>query len=96
MPEIRRLWQRFERDCEWGAPRAPSVRLLFQDTRATPILLGFLEDTRAGRMPSKILLAGEPVDDESESEEIVLWPPEEKEAESSGESEEGDGPDPPL
>lgn len=46
IPEIRRLWRRVEADCEWGGPRAPSVRLLFRDPRTTPALLEFLEDTR--------------------------------------------------
>ena len=51
-PEIRGLWQRVERDCEWESPRAPSIRLLFRDGRATPAVLEFLEDTRVGKIPS--------------------------------------------
>ena len=45
------MWKRVESDCAWERPRAPSVRLLFGDERATPALLEFLEDTRVGRMP---------------------------------------------
>ena len=35
-PEIKRMWQRVEKDCEWKSPRAPSVSLLFRGERATP------------------------------------------------------------
>ena len=58
LPEIRRLWRRVETGYDWGDPRAPSARLLFHDTRATPALLEFLEDTWAGQMPGHVLLAG--------------------------------------
>ena len=88
-PEIRRLWQRVEKDCEWESPRAPSVRLLFRDARATPAVLEFLEDTKVGRMPGQALFGAQ---EESDLEEIVLW------SEGGGgpgsESEEG-GPGPP-
>ena len=30
-PEIKRMWQKDERDCEWESPRASSARLLFRD-----------------------------------------------------------------
>ena len=82
-PEIRRLWKRVEMDCGWGSPRAPSVRLLFRDTRATPAL-EFLEDTRVGRMPDRVLLAGGPYLGEGEMEEVELWAPEEEEATGIG------------
>ena len=95
MPEIRRLWQRVEADCEWGSPRALSVRLLFQNARATPALLEFLEGTRVGWMRGQILLGGGMVKDEDELEEIALGPQGEEEARSE-ESEEEDGPGPPL
>ena len=39
-----------EVECE-GGPRAPSVRRLFRDPRATPAVLDFLRDTRVGKMP---------------------------------------------
>ena len=71
------------------------MRVLFRDMRATPALLEFLEDTRVGRMPSQILLAGGRVEDEDDLEVLELWPQEE-EAEISEESEEEDGPGPPL
>ena len=79
-----------------GGPRAPSVRLLFGDVRATPAVLEFLEDTRAGRIPSRILLAGRPDVDEEELEEVALWAPEEEEGPGISESsEEEGGPGPP-
>ena len=85
-PEIRRLWQRVEIDCEWGALRAPSVGLLFQDARATPALLEFFESTRVGRMPGRVLPAGGDVEGESDMAKVVLRPQEE-ETEASEESE---------
>ena len=74
-PKIRSLWKRVERDCDWGSPRAPSVRLLFGDARAAPAVLEFLEDTRMGRMPGRVLLAGGPDLDEDKVEEVELWAP---------------------
>ena len=59
MPEIRQLWQRVERDCEWASQRAPTVRPLFRDLRATPAVLEFLEKTRVGKMPGLALLGVE-------------------------------------
>ena len=94
-PEIRRLWQRVQRDCELGGPRAPSVHRLFGDARATPAVLEFLEDTRVGRMPGRVIFAGGPDVDENDLEEIVMWAPEEEGAGNSEISEE-DGPNPPL
>ena len=91
-PEIKRLWKRAEGNCEWGGPRAPSVRLLFRDARATPALLEFLEDTRVGRMPGRILLAGGPDLDEEEMEGVELWAPEEEEGSDISEEEDGPGP----
>ena len=76
----------WKRDCEWESPRAPSVRLLFRDERATPALLGFLADTRVGRMPGLALFGVE--ESESDLEEIALWPEEDgglgEESEKSG------------
>ena len=83
-----------EKGCEWGGPRAPSVRLLFRDARATPALLEFLEDTRVGRIPGWVLLAGGPDSEKGEMEEVELWGPE-VEVESvisSSEEEDGSGP----
>ena len=81
-----------EMDC--GGQRAPSIRRLFNDTRAIPAVLEFLEKTKVGQMPSKLLMeAGQ---DDEEAEEIELWPQEEEEgSEISDESEEEDGPGPP-
>lgn len=90
MPEIRRLWERVERDCEWESPRAPSVRLLFQDERAIPAILEFLESTRVGRMPGLALFGA--VEDESDLEEINLEPSQEG---WDGLEEEEGGPGPP-
>lgn len=73
---------------------SPSVRLLFRDTRATPTLLEFLKDTKVGRMPGQILLAGGGVEDESDLKVIELGLQEEEEAGSSEENEEEDGPGP--
>ena len=36
--------------CEWKSPMAPAVRLMFDDVRAAPAVLSFLQDTRVGRM----------------------------------------------
>ena len=79
-----------------GGPRAPSVRLLFGDVRATPAVLEFLEDTRVGRMPGRILLAGGLEVDEEKMDEVVLWAPGEEEGSGISESEEEEGPGPPL
>lgn len=88
-PEIRRLWQRVETDCEWGPPKAPSVCLLFRDERAIPTLLGFLEDTRVGRMPSVTDLQALGAEDE-DVEDVEHW----QESDEGTEGEE-DGPGPP-
>ena len=49
---------RVKADCEWKGPHASSVRTLFNDPRAIPAVLEFLEDTKVGRMPSQVLLGG--------------------------------------
>ena len=87
-PEIRGPWGGVERDCDWGDPRAPPFRLLFRDVRATPAVLEFLEDTRVGRMPGRVLLAGWPDVDEEEMEGVELWAPEEAEGPGISESSE--------
>ena len=86
------MWQRVEKDCEWESPRAPSVRPLFRDERATPALLEFLGGTRVGKMPSLGLMGV--VEEGSELEEIVLWPADEEGSGSGSENEEA-GPGPP-
>ena len=89
-PEIRRLWQRVEKDCEWESPRAPSARLLFRDIQVTPAVLEFLEDTKAGKMPSLALFGVQ--EEESDLEEIVLSSEDE---ERPGRENEEVGPGPP-
>ena len=63
-PEIRKLWQRVRADSGWGG--APSVRRLFGDERNAKAILEFLEGTKVGKMPSRILLAGGPDVEEEE------------------------------
>ena len=94
MPEIKRLWRRVKADCEWGGPRAPSVRTLFNDPRAIPAVLEFLQDTKVGQMPSQILLRGG-VEVEEDLEDVELWA-EDSEAREREENEEEDEPGPPL
>ena len=72
------MWGQVQTDCEWGAPRAPSVRALFRDVGATRAVSGFLGDAGVGRMPSQIVLVGGPSVDEDELEEIELWAPVER------------------
>ena len=40
--------------CEWKGPRTPEVRL-FDDVRAAPAVLTFLQDTRVGRISPQAL-----------------------------------------
>ena len=80
--------ERYGGVCEWKRPRAPTIRLLFQDERATPVVLAFLRGTKAWRM---VILA--PLEKEWQGlEEIVLWS---EEAESQDENEEEGGSGPP-
>ena len=95
MPEIKRLWMRVRADCEWGGPRAPSVRTLFNDPRAIPAVLDFLKDTKVGQMPSQVLLRGGIEVVVEDLEDIELWA-EESRAREVEENEEEDGPGPPL
>ena len=46
------MWRRVEKLCDWQGPRAPDMRLLFNDVRATPAVLSFLRDTKVGKMIS--------------------------------------------
>lgn len=79
-----------------GGTRAPVVRRLFNDPRATPAVLEFLEDTRVGKMPGRILMAGCPGLEEKELEELSLRAPEVDEGSDMSSSEEEGGPGPPL
>ena len=54
--------------CDWERPRAPSVRLMFDDVQAAPAVLTFLWDTRVGRMISLVPRGGERADEDTESE----------------------------
>ena len=48
------------------------MRFLFGDERAVPAILDFLEGTRVGKMPGRILLAGGPDLEEEELETFSL------------------------
>ena len=94
-PEIKRMWQRVKAESGWGG--APSVRRLFGDERNTKAILEFLEGTKVGKMPSRVLLAGGHDLEEEELDGISLQVLEEEEAVTEvSSSEEEDGPGPPL
>ena len=48
------------------------MRRLFEDERAVPEVLEFLENTRVGKVPGRILLAGGPDLEEEELEGFSL------------------------
>ena len=80
----------FRTCCDGRAPKA---------SRPGPrgSILEFLEDTRVGRMPGRILMAGGPDVEEDELDEVELLGPEEGgEGTEISESEEEGGPGPPL
>ena len=85
-----------ELDCGWEGVRAPSVCRLFGDERAVPAILEFLEDTKVGKMPGRILMAGGPDLEEEELEVLFLQALGEEEGTGLSSSEEEDGPGPPL
>ena len=93
-PVIRRLWQKVEADC--GGAGAPVIRRLFNDLRATPAVLEFLEDTKVGKMPGRILMAGGPELEEEEPEELSLRASGAEEGSDMSSSEEEGRPGPPL
>ena len=84
-PQVQELWKIVGKGCGWKYPRAPAVRLLFQDERATPAVL---RETRVGSMVTLV----PPEEEWEELEEIVLRPEGEVSQEEGGE--EG-GPPPP-
>ena len=93
-PEIKRLWQKVRLETGWGG--APSIRRLFGDERNMKAILEFLETTKVGKMPSRVLLAGGPDLEEEELEGFslqVLGEEVETEVSSSGDE---DGPGPPI
>ena len=81
-------------DCEWKASRAPLVRTLFNDPRAIPAVLEFLENTKVGPMPSQALLRGG-MEIEGEDLEDIELRAEDSGAQEIEEYEEEDGPGPP-
>ena len=93
-PEIKKMWQRAR--VETGEGGAPSVRKLFGDERNVKAILEFLERTKVGKMPSRVLLAGGPDLEEEELEVLSLRGLGEEEEETGiSASEEEDGPGPP-
>ena len=94
-PEIRRLWQRVRMETGWGG--APSIRKLFGSEKNVKAILEFLAETKVGKMPGRILLAGGPDLEEEDLDSVSLQVMEEagivSEVSSSGEE---DGPGPPL
>ena len=70
--QVKKLWRSVGKVCEWKHPRAPSVRLLFQDERATPAVLTFLRETKVGRVV--ILAPLLEAEEWGELEEMALRP----------------------
>ena len=95
-PEIRKLWDRIRRDGGEGGG-APSIRRLFGDERNVEAILEFLEGTKVGKMPSRVLMAGGPDLEEEELEGFSLQALEESESEAeASNSEEEEGMNPPF
>ena len=93
-PEIKELWQRVRLETGWGG--SPSIRRLFGDERNVKAILRFLERTKVGKMPSRILLAGGPDLEEEELDGFGLQGTgEDMETEVSSSGDE-DGPGPPI
>ena len=67
-PQIRELWKSVKKARGWKHPRAPTIRLHFQDARTIPAVLTFLQ-AEIGR----VALAP-PEKEWEELEEIVLRP----------------------
>ena len=73
--QIRRLWKRIGKNCQWGHPRAPLVRWLRAED-ATEAVLEFLGDTRVGcRTASRTIRPRGQEGQESEGEEGGPGPP---------------------
>ena len=89
------MWQRVRLESGWGG--APSIRRLFADERNVKAILEFIERTKVGKMPSRVLLAGGPELEEEEMEGFFLQVLGKEETETDfSSSEEEDGPGPPL
>ena len=73
------------------------MRFLFGNERAVPAVLEFLEKTRVGRMPGRILMAGGPDLEEEDLSGVSLRVlGEEEDGTEISSSEEEGGPGPPL
>ena len=73
------------------------MRRLFGDERNAKAILEFLEETRVGKVPSRVLLAGGPDLEEEELDGFFLQVLGEEEDETGiSSSEEEDRPGPPL
>ena len=94
-PEIKKLWQRVRSETGWRG--APTIRKLFGDERNAKAILEFLEKTKVGKMPSRVLLAGGPDLEEEDLEGFSLQVLGEEEADTEiSSSEDEDGPGPPI
>ena len=93
-PEIKRLWQKVRIETGWSG--APSIRRLFGDERNVKAILEFLESTKVGKMPSRILLAGGPDLEEEDLEGFSLLVSEEEAETEISTSEDEGGPGPPI
>ena len=93
-PEIRRLWQKVRVEMGWGG--GPSIRKLFGDERNVKAILEFLEGTKVGKMPGRVLLAGGPDLEEEELEGFSLQVLEEEVQTNVSSSGDEGGPGPPI
>ena len=81
-------------DTGWGG--APTIRRLFGDERNVKAILEFLEKTKVGKMPGRILLAGGPDLEEEDLEGFSLQVLEEEVETDVSSSGDEDGPGPPI
>ena len=92
-PEIKRLWQKVR--AETGEGVAPLVRKLFRE-KNTKAILEFLEGSKVGKIPSRVLPAGGADLEEEELEGVsLLVSDEDVETEISSSGDE-DRPGPPV
>ena len=68
---IKDLWKCVGEACRWKHPRAPTVILLFQDDRATPTVLAFLQ----GAKVEKVVTLAHQEEEWEELDEMVLLVP---------------------
>ena len=83
------MWQRVR--AELGEERAPSIRRLFGDERNVKAILEFLEGTKVGKMPGRILLAGGPDLEEEDLGGVSLQVLDEEEGNTGISSSEDEG-----